>query len=463
MSVYRTYTRSREIRPDDRRRIDEAVRAARRHAPDATRAIEQLQHVLLLEPFTDDRLDWVMRWQQFTGPVMAKGFEDTALYCHNALLAANEVGSDPSHPCLSIAELFGALAARRATQPRALNATATHDTKRGEDTRARIAVLSEVTTEWRRRLRRWMRQGDEWKAELIEEEDVHVPAADVDSLLYQTLVGAWPLHGADDVFRERIKAYMAKAVREAKEETSWRRPDEDYEQALAQLIDNVMQEFGRTGLSEDVAQFADRIAPHGALNSLSQTLLKITAPGTPDFYQGTELWSYALVDPDNRQPVDHAERERVLRDLEHLIDTPDAHAVRELLQIWRDGRIKLAMTAIALRYRAHHRDVFEHGDLIPLPATGSRSKHVVAFARGMDDHACIIALPRWTTGLADGSPLPTGEVVWGDTTIPLPEQLRGRWHNALTGETHAASALSVALLFQSIPFALLEVSRPVGG
>jgi (1->4)-alpha-D-glucan 1-alpha-D-glucosylmutase len=463
MHVYRTYTRSRELRPDDVRRIQEAVADAKRHAPDIADAIDTLAGVLLLDPFTDERLDWVMRWQQFTGPVMAKGFEDTALYCHNALLAANEVGSNPAHPCLGVPELYGALALRRGTQPRALNTTATHDTKRGEDTRARIAVLSEITSEWRAHLWRWMRQGDEWKVELVADEDIAVPAADVDSLLYQTLVGAWPLHGADDDFRNRIKEYMTKAVREAKEETSWRRPDEDFEHALTRLIERVMHEFGRAGLSEDVALFADRIAPHGALNALAQMLLKITAPGAPDFYQGTELWSYSLVDPDNRRAVDYDERQRVLAELEHLIENPSPAEMRALLQIWRDGRIKLAMTAIALRYRAHHRDVFEHGDVIPLPATGPHSEHVVAFARGTGDHACIIVLPRLTTRLADSSPLPTGHDVWGDTIIPLPEQLRGRWHNALTHETHAASALSVALLFESMPFALLEMSRPVGG
>jgi hypothetical protein len=205
------------------------------------------------------------------GPVMAKGHEDTALYCHNALLAANEVGTDPVRPSLDHAGT--AARARRAARhsPRSLNTTATHDTKRGEDTRARIAVLSEVPDEWRTRLRRWIRTGDEWKAEIAEDDDTAVPDADVDSLLYQTCSGPGRPGGADVTYTDRIKEYMTKAVREAKEQTSWRRPDEDYEQAVHTFVDRLMEEFGRAPVIEDVAAFADRLAPHGALNSLAQT------------------------------------------------------------------------------------------------------------------------------------------------------------------------------------------------
>jgi (1->4)-alpha-D-glucan 1-alpha-D-glucosylmutase len=421
----------------------------------------------------DSRLDWVMRWQQFTGPVMAKGLEDTALYCHNVLLAGNDVGIDSARPALSAAQLHEVLQRRQRTAPLGLNATATHDTKRGEDTRARIAVLSELPAEWRMQLRRWIRQGDAWKSELVDEVDTEGPSADVESLLYQTLLGAWPLDTVDERFRERIQAYMTKAVREAKEQTSWRRPDEDYERALDRFIALLMAEFGREGLADDVGSFAHRIAPHGALNSIAQMLLKVTAPGIPDFYQGTELWSHTLVDPDNRASVDFDLRRRLFDDVARLRDTPDSAGLRTLIESWPDGRIKLVLTALALRFRAAHRDVFESGDVIPLGVTGSAADHVFAFARRLGDRVCITVLPRWTTGLGDGIVIADG--AWGDTVVVMPGsssdapfsasagEAAHAWHNALTGEIVPASErLDVATVFQSVPFALLEMSKPIG-
>jgi (1->4)-alpha-D-glucan 1-alpha-D-glucosylmutase len=468
MGVYRTYVRSRRLAPEDRRRMDEAVEDARRRNPDNADAIDAIHRLVTLQavPVTDEALDWIMRWQQLTGPVMAKGFEDTALYCHNVLLAANDVGSDPIRPALAASELHALMEERRDRSPHSLNATATHDTKRGEDTRARIAVLSEVPDEWRRRLRRWSREGEEWKAEIADEfeDDVAIPDADVDSLLYQTLVGAWPVddsdihRGSDETFTTRIKQYMEKAVREAKEQTSWRRPDEDYEQALASFIERLMEEFGREGLADEVADFARHIAPHGALNSLSQVLLRITAPGIPDTYQGTELWSFTLVDPDNRAPVDYQERRRLLDELGGLLHNPEPNGIRTLLDSWQDGRIKLLFTALALRCRAGRSDIFDHGACAALHAGGSRSGNVVAWARALDGDACITVVPRWTTQLAPLGSMPTAES-WSDTVIRLPADLSGRWRNILTGEdVEAQDELELQRLFAAVPFALLARS-----
>jgi (1->4)-alpha-D-glucan 1-alpha-D-glucosylmutase len=456
MGVYRTYTRSRQIRDEDRLRVGEATADAARRNPDLP--VASLRKVVLLEtvPVTDETLDWVLRWQQFTGPVMAKGFEDTALYCHNALLAANEVGSSPTHAALAADELHHLLADRCTRAPRSLNATATHDTKRGEDTRARIAVLSEIPEDWRQRLRSWIREGEAWKEEIAEEDDTVVPDADVDSLLYQTLVGAWPLDGADAAFTERVNAYMTKAVREAKEQTSWRRPDEDYEQALARFVELLMQELGREGLAEDVSRMAQRLAPHGAINSLSQLLLKIMGPGIPDIYQGTELWSFTLVDPDNRQLVDYGERQRLLEGIAELVDTPRAADVQALLESWEDGRIKLLVTTLALRCRSRLADAFDRGTYVRLEADGARAQHVFGFARQLDGDACIVVLPRWTTRLEQGA-LPLGRRAWAHTQLRLPPSLHGGWTNVLTGEQiEAAEALELSRVLEALPVAVLE-------
>ena len=469
MSVYRSYIRGRAITGTDRARIEAAVADARRRNPDAAASIDAMRRIVLLEaaPISDAKLDWVMRWQQLTGPVMAKGFEDTALYCHNVLLAANDVGSDPACPAITIPELHDMLAERRHRSPHSLNATATHDTKRGEDTRARIAVLSEMPAEWRRHLRRWTQEGEEWKAEIADEfeDDVATPDADVDSLLYQTLVGAWPIasaheqHGADEPFTLRIREYMTKAVREAKQQTSWRRPDEDFEQALDSFIERIMAEFGREGLADEVAAFARRVAPHGAVNSLAQMLLRITSPGIPDTYQGTELWSFTLVDPDNRAPVDYNERRRLLDDLGDLADSPRPEDVRALLDSWHDGRIKLLFTTLALRCRARNDDVFNHGSFVPLQAEGARAENVLAFARILDGKGCVTVVPRWTTQLRGPGELPRADA-WADTTLALPDERSGRWRNVLTGEDLPADGgrLHLQQVFDAVPFALLEAS-----
>jgi malto-oligosyltrehalose synthase len=453
LTVYRTYTRSEQLRADDRRRFEAALADAARRNPQAPAAFAVLRRVLFLEGGDSAaNLDWIMRWQQFTGPVMAKGSEDTALYCHNALLAVNEVGSDPARPAQTAFELHGALARRTALSHRSLNATATHDTKRGEDTRARIAVLSEIPDEWCRRLRRWIRKGDEWKADLTDEEEAAVADADIDNLLYQSLVGAWPLNVPDATFRDRIQQYMTKAVREAKEHTSWRRPDEDFEQALTAFVSRLMSDTVREGLPDEIAAFANYLAPHGALNSLAQLLLKIAAPGVPDFYQGTELWSYTLVDPDNRQPIDYQERRRVLDDVASFVTCPEPARVRSLAQSWKDGRLKLFVTVAALHCRARHAATFEHGSVQRIEAHGMRAGHIIAFGRRHGDDTIIVAVPRWSSRLATAT-MHIPASAWGDSGLTLPG---APWRNVLTGEQIDTEAPPLHRLFATLPVAMLE-------
>jgi (1->4)-alpha-D-glucan 1-alpha-D-glucosylmutase len=386
---------------------------------------------------------------------MAKGVEDTALYCHNALLAVNEVGADPARPCLTTTQLHAALQERRQRFSYALNATSTHDTKRGEDTRARLAVLSEIADEWRNALRHWLREGDAWKADLADEEERVVADADVDSMLYQTLIGAWPLTPPDAVFADRIRRFVTKAVREAKEHTSWRQPNEDYEQALTAFVTRLISRSQRAGLPEDIAAFARRIAPAGALNSLAQQLLKLTTPGIPDIYQGTELWAFTLVDPDNRSPIDYDERRRKLDDVASIVGNPKPQPVRDLRDHWQDGSIKLLVTSAALHFRARNRIAFELGAIEPLPAIGDQAEHVFAYGVRHEGLKAVIALPRWSAKLTTET-LGIDAERWGNTTLELPRSESRAWRNVLTGEITDIASVPVRELFATLPLALLE-------
>ena len=302
-----------------------------------------------------------MRFQQFTAPVMAKGLEDTSFYRYPRLLSLNEVGGAPAQFGLPAAEAHRALAERRAHWPAGMLATATHDTKRGEDSRARLNVLSEIPDEWERRVRRWIRLNKG-----LRHGKSRAPRPLDEYLIYQTLVGAWPFEflapgritgSAAAAFLERMKAYLVKALREAKQETSWLDPDLDYEQACLGFLEGLLDRRRSREFIADLADFLGGIAPFGAMNSLAQTVLKLTAPGVADIYQGSELWDLSLVDPDNRRPVDFAARRKMLSDA--MAASPLESAARRkaweaLCRRWRDGRIKLHVIAglLALRRRS---------------------------------------------------------------------------------------------------------------
>jgi len=469
LPVYRTYIRGLEVAKRDRFYIEGAVQEARRRDPGASAAaLDFVRRVLLLDfPASwvaEQRERWrwfVMRWQQFTGSVMAKGLEDTALYRHNQLISLNEVGSgsegfDPS----AGVERFHRHNQRTLQRwPCTMNATSTHDSKRSEDVRARLNVLSELSAAWARCLRRWARLNRDRKG-LVDGQPVPGPNEEV--LVYQTLVGAWPLRPEEvPEFRERLKAYMIKAAREAKVHTSWLHPDEAYEKALTTFVEACLDTSSPNEFLDDFLRFQGRIAYYGALNSLAQVLLKITSPGVPDFYQGTELWDFSLVDPDNRRPVDFSKRTQILSELKRLAAGDLVRLVRGLLARWQDGRVKMYLTSRALDFRRAHARLFEAGSYLPLSASGQTGERVMAFARGLRDDWTLVAVPRLFSGLcAPGRP-PIGGRVWKDGVVSLPPEAPDRWLNVFTAESlrtfggPRSRAMHLCEVFRGFPVALL--------
>jgi (1->4)-alpha-D-glucan 1-alpha-D-glucosylmutase len=425
MAVYRTYVAADtgQVGVEDRARIDEAVAAAKRHRPDlAADLLDFLRGVLCLEVPSEAAAELAMRFQQLTPPAMAKGVEDTAFYVFNRLVAANEVGGDPGRFGVAPEEFHRRCVETAERWPRTLLATATHDTKRGEDMRARLYLLSEMPGRWGEAVRRWFAHNARHRVGGL-------PDAGAEYLLYQTLVGAWPLDA------ERAVAYMEKAAREAKVHTSWTRPDTAYEEALRAFVSALAAdgEFQR-----DLGEVAASLVGPGRVNSLAQTLLKLTAPGVPDLYQGCELWSLALVDPDNRRPVDYPLRRRLLARL------PGASPEEALAGIDL-GLPKLWLLQRALQLRGRLAHCFGPGaDYHPLAAHGARASHVVAFSRA---GAVVVVVPRLVLGLGGD---------WGDTAIELPGGTAVGWWNELTEEQLPAGPCRLAELLRRFPVAMLS-------
>jgi (1->4)-alpha-D-glucan 1-alpha-D-glucosylmutase len=470
LPVYRTYVRGFEAAPRDRSYIKGAVEEARRRNPAVSAAaLDFVRRVLLLDfpPSSGgqqrERWRWfVMRWQQFTGSVMAKGLEDTALYLHNRLISLNEVGSgsegfDPS----AGVERFHRHNRRTLERwPHTMNATSTHDSKRSEDVRARLNVLSELPRAWARSLSRWSRMNQDKKG-LVNGRPVPDPNEEI--LFYQTLVGAWPLRPQEvPQFRERLKAYMIKAAREAKLHTSWLHPDEAYEKTLTSFVEACLDTSRPNEFLDDFLRFQGRIAYYGALNSLAQVLLKVASPGIPDFYQGTELWDFSLVDPDNRRPVDFSNRTQILSKLKRLAAGDLVRLVRELLARWQDGRIKMYLTSRALDFRRAQKSLFQGGAYIPLTVSGEEKEHVVAFARQNGHTWALVAVLRLVTRVCTPGRRCVGRIMGQDSFVTLPARAPAQWVNILTGETSRAlptsdgQVIHLHDLFRHLPVALLS-------
>jgi (1->4)-alpha-D-glucan 1-alpha-D-glucosylmutase len=451
LPVYRTYIHTFALSPRDRGYIERTLDLARRRtSPEriSDAAFDFLRAVLLVEPpeYLDDRrrewLDFVMSWQQLSGPVMAKGFEDTASYRHNSLLSLNEVGGDPlrEFPPFTLEEFHEFNRRRLEEWPGTLNATATHDTKRGEDVRARLNVLTEVPGEWERRLERWT----DWnQPRKVLVEGVLVPSAAEEILIYQTLLGAWPNNPEDEPeLPGRVKEFLVKALREAKQNSSWIAPQAAYEQAVLEFVDRILTDGGP--FLSDFREFLAALAGAGARNGLSQLVMKIAAPGVPDFYQGSEFWQFSLVDPDNRRPVDYGRRTAMLEALRRRDGEDRIALVHELAADPLRDEIKLFVTYKALAFRKANGALFARGEYVPLAARGACAAHVCAFARRLENHWAVAVAPRWTHELED----------WADTELAMPEGAPAEWTDVLTGLVPAGWRLSG--LLAEFPVALLS-------
>jgi (1->4)-alpha-D-glucan 1-alpha-D-glucosylmutase len=404
---------------DDGNYVRTAVRLAKEDRPDLDgELMDFLGDILLLHTSGEGEAELALRFQQFTGPVMAKAVEDTAFYCFNRFVCLNEVGGDPGGFGSSVEEFYRACSHRQRHWPRAMLATSTHDTKRSEDVRARLALLSELPEQWEAAVRRWARLNQaHWNSA--------PPDRNFEYSLYQTLVGAWPIE------RERIARYVQKAIREARQHTSWTNINRQYEQAILGFVDKILQD--REFIAE-LERFAAPLIFPGRINSLAQVVLKLTAPGIPDIYQGSELWDLALVDPDNRRPVDYEARRELL---EQLRDCSPEQVMRGIAQ----GVPKLWIIRQALAVRRHSPQAFgPDGAFTPMWARGARAEHAVAFGRG---GKVITLVPRLIVKLGGD---------WRNTTLEIPH---ADWRNAFTGERWRGGETAVASLLARFPVCLL--------
>jgi len=461
--VYRTYI-SNELNSDaDQAYIKDAIRKAKTKTPGLIYELSFIERFLLLQYDSslpeEDKREWVafaMNFQQYTGPLMAKGFEDTFLYIYNRLISLNEVGSNPQLFGCSIKEFHEFNERKLRTFPLSMNATSTHDTKRGEDVRARINVLSELTKEWEAQIKSWSKINRAKKRKINNQ---YIPDANDEYLLYQTLIGAYPFDGGQAHFTDRIKEYIIKAVREAKVHTAWIKPDTAYEEACSAFVENILTPSAENQFLREFIPFQQEIAFYGIFNSLAQTLLKITCPGIPDFYQGTELWELNLVDPDNRRPVDFKKRQSLLQDIIHRAQTNLLELVSELLAAKEDARIKLFLIYRALKARNEAIELFQKGTYLPLMAEGKHKNCVIAFARSYDQRWSITVAPRFFTMLVQPGVYPLGERVWQETSIVLPDNAPEFWQDAITGQQISGGRnLLLGSLMKHFPVALLTAS-----
>jgi (1->4)-alpha-D-glucan 1-alpha-D-glucosylmutase len=483
--VYRTYISAEEVPDRDRQFIHRAVAQAKRRNPAMDAGVfDFVRDVLFLKrpPELDEsgireRALFIGRFQQVTSPVMAKGVEDTSFYRYYPLTSLNEVGGEPARGVVSVEEFQRENADRRQKRPRSLLATTTHDTKRSEDVRARINVLSEIPQLWRTAVNRWSRL-NRWQRR--ETEGQPAPSRNDEYLFYQALIGVWPLEPPDDAtlppLVERLQGYMEKASHEAKVHTSWINPSPEYDAAVREFVAGVLGNHAKNRFLSEFQEFHGRVVNWGLYTALSQAFLKLTSPGVPDIYQGQELWDFSLVDPDNRRPVDFDGRRKILAQLKTDLRPNEeslAPVARQLAENPRDSRIKLLTTWRALQFRRQHAELLDQGQYIPLVAGGTKAAHVCAFAwhlpavGGRAAQSAVAVAPRLLASLtplpagADRSPPPLGEGVWLDTYLDVPQLPAAPLKDLFTGRVIMPqnSRLPLAAVLADFPVALLVLQQ----
>lgn len=461
--IYRTYTNYDGILSTDRPYIQDVIQQAKVNIPLLNHELNFIEKVLLLQYENsltpEEREQWlyfVMRLQQYTGPLMAKGVEDTALYVYNRFISLNEVGGNPDNFGVSLDEFHQFNQQRQIRWLDTMNATSTHDTKRGEDTRARLNVLSEIPDEWQHKVYAFCEMNRVHKT--IINKNLPMPDGNIEYQFYQMLVGALPFfeHEHQD-FVQRIQDYVLKAAREAKVYTAWLRSNDDYEHALTDFVAAVLEPSEKNQFLQEFLPFQKRVAYYGIFNSLSQTLIKITSPGIPDFYQGTELWDFSMVDPDNRRPVDFAVRQTYLQAIKEQTKTDVFKLINDLFATKEDGRIKLFLVNQALKARNENLKVFQKGNYLPLKVTGKFKEHIIAFARSYGNQTIITITPRFLTSLIQPGEYPLGKFVWDDTCIHLPSNFPSVWQDNITGQTvNTDKAILIGEALKYFPVALLN-------
>ena len=487
--VYRTYVDERGWTADDRAIVERAIARARHRNPAMEKSLFDFFREVMLPRDPDgqtpaagdrrdgyppadatearERLQFTMKLQQYTGPVQAKGLEDTSFYRYNLLISLNEVGGDPDRFGRTVAEFHENNARRLRDWPFEMLATSTHDTKHGEDVRARLNVLSEIPDEWSREAARWMRLNRKHRA-IVDGEPA--PDGNDEYRFYQALVGVWPPDAEPDgepprELIERLQAYMMKAVKEAKLHTSWLTPNQGYEDAVTRFVERALAE---PSFLNAFRPFQQRIARAGMINSLAQVTLKLGSPGVPDFYQGTELWDLTLVDPDNRRPVNFNTRAEALTEIDALLRLPvDERTPRigTMLEGWQDGRVKLLVTTAGLRLRRESPDLFLSGEYMPLETESTVGSELVAFARLFEGRAALFVVPRFCASLVDPGRLPTGGDAWKTSRVLLPPALSTRsFVNVVTGaRLQPATAgeqawLFAGQIFETLPMGILRTA-----
>jgi len=448
LPVYRTYVQSLEEPEATQELLEGAIRCARERRPSLPQdCFDFVSDVLLLKspPHVraeqrESRFSFVRRWQQFTGSIMAKGFEDTALYVYFPLASLNEVGGDPRAFDASVPSFHDYILERQTRWPYSMNATTTHDTKRSEDARARIAVLSEIPDEWERAVQEWSRMNGGF---IKQSGAAPAPDRNEEYLFYQTLIATWPLDEQEwPSLIQRLQDYILKAVREAKVHTRWSQPNESHEAALRGFIADVLDRNSNAGFHSSFAEFQKRTALYGMLNGLGQVLLKIVCPGVPDFYQGSELWDLRLVDPDNRSPIDFSKRQAIFEELRTSPQRDCACQAQALLTNWCDARVKAHVLARALAMRRENPDLFLDGDYVPLEISGEHEERAIAFGRRQGGNYAIAVIPRCVASVR-APVVGDRRSFWRNTFVTLPEGVAGNSVNVLAGRDSAPISLAV--------------------